>query len=146
MCFQVQASSVISLLQSDIKSSLKAAFRNLDGPLSVTDWCKGRGQVVDTVNMGEGLSAESSVGECRDPSSTMTLSGGEPLSPCQSTVGPTSLKGWYTLKGRLKLEYGQWSLIFAITINESLEWYCNWLFYRDLSLNSYRKFCMCMFL
>nr|POE66735.1 isoform 2 of mediator of rna polymerase ii transcription subunit 13 [Quercus suber] len=43
----VHASSAISLLQSDIKTALKSAFNTLDGPLSVTDWCKGRNQSGD---------------------------------------------------------------------------------------------------
>lgn len=94
--FQVHASSTISLLQSDIKSALKAAFGNgnLEGPLSVIDWCKGRSQVGDAVNFGDSFSGESSVGECRDPSSTIT---GEPLSPSQSTlVGSSNIKGKLT--------------------------------------------------
>lgn len=42
------ASSVIGLLHSDIKVALKSAFGNLDGPLLVTDWCKGRSQPGDS--------------------------------------------------------------------------------------------------
>lgn len=84
--FQVHASTVISLLQSDIKTALKSAFTNLEGPLSVTDWCKGRSQLVDTGSMVDGVSAESSISECRDSS--------EPLSPSQSSVcGSSSFKG-----------------------------------------------------
>ncbi|KAK7265984.1 hypothetical protein RIF29_18621 [Crotalaria pallida] len=82
----VHASSVISLLQSDIKSALKSAFSNLEGPLSVTDWCKGRNQLVDAVSMVDGVSAESSISECRDSS--------EPMSPSQSSVG-----GSFSIKG-----------------------------------------------
>ncbi|KAK4266691.1 hypothetical protein QN277_027573 [Acacia crassicarpa] len=78
----VHASTVISLLQSDIKTALKSAFSNLEGPLSVTDWCKGRNQSVDTGNVIDGVSAESSIGECRDSS--------EPMSPSQSSVGGSS--------------------------------------------------------
>ncbi|PKI35350.1 hypothetical protein CRG98_044264 [Punica granatum] len=99
----VHASSVLSLLQSDIKSALKAAFgnldglfgqrRNLEGPLTIQDWCKGRSQAADSGNLGDGFSAESSVGDCRDHSSTLTLSGGEPFSPCVSTaVASSNLK------------------------------------------------------
>lgn len=81
----VHASTVISLLQSDIKTALKSAFTNLEGPLSVTDWCKGRSQLVDTGSMVDGVSAESSISECRDSS--------EPLSPSQSSVcGSSSFK------------------------------------------------------
>jgi len=84
--FQVHASTVISLLQSDIKTALKSAFTNLEGPLSVTDWCKGRSQLVDTGSMVDGVSAESGISECRDSS--------EPLSPSQSSVcGSSSFKG-----------------------------------------------------
>lgn len=86
--------SVISLLQSDVKSALKDAFGNLDGPLSVTEWCKGRNQLGDVGNMADGFSAESSVGECRDPSSTTAFSGGEVSSPSQSTaVGSSNIRG-----------------------------------------------------
>lgn len=86
--------SVISLLQSDIKSALKAAFGNLDGPLSVTEWCKGRNQLGDVGNMADGFSAESSVGDCRDTSSTTTFSGGEVSSPSQSiAVGSSNIRG-----------------------------------------------------
>lgn len=95
---------MLSFLYSDIKSALKAAFgsidglfghrRKLEGPLTVQDWCKGRSHVGDTGNMGDAFSAESSVGECRDPSSTMTLSGGEPFSPSLSTaVASSNFKG-----------------------------------------------------
>ncbi|KRH31605.1 hypothetical protein GLYMA_11G256800v4 [Glycine max] len=78
----VDASTVISLLQSDIKTALKSAFSNLEGPLSVTDWCKGRNQLVDTGSIVDGVSAESSINECRDSS--------EPMSPSQSSVGGSS--------------------------------------------------------
>ncbi|KAK4740779.1 hypothetical protein SAY87_024367 [Trapa incisa] len=105
----VHASSVLSLLYSDIKSALKSAFgsmdglsghrRKLEGPLTVQDWCKGRSHAGDTGNMGDGLSAESSVGESRD---TMSLSGGEPYSPSLSTAVATS-----NLKGSIGVECGK---------------------------------------
>ncbi|XP_014626292.1 mediator of RNA polymerase II transcription subunit 13-like isoform X3 [Glycine soja] len=78
----VHASTVISLLQSDIKTALKSAFPNLEGPLSVTDWCKGRNQLIDTGSVVDGVSAESNINECRDSS--------EPMSPSQSSVGGSS--------------------------------------------------------
>ncbi|KAE9587864.1 putative mediator complex, subunit Med13 [Lupinus albus] len=82
----VHASTVISLLQSDVKTALKSAFSNLEGPLSVTDWCKGRNQLVDVGSVVDGVSAESSISECRDSS--------EPMSPSQSSVGgSSSIKG-----------------------------------------------------
>ncbi|KAK2641530.1 hypothetical protein Ddye_023293 [Dipteronia dyeriana] len=90
----IHASSVISLLQSEIKTALKSAFGVLDGPLSVTDWCKGRGQTGDAGAMGDG-SAESTVTECRDSSSTVThsVTVGEAVSPSHSSGGgPSSLK------------------------------------------------------
>ncbi|KAG2675251.1 hypothetical protein I3760_13G175200 [Carya illinoinensis] len=82
----VHASSVINLLQSDIKTALKSAFSILDGPLSVNDWCKGRNPSVDAGSTGDGFSAESSISECRDSSSTV----GEPMSPSQSSAGGAS--------------------------------------------------------
>lgn len=95
---------MLSLLHSDIKSALKAGFANMDGqfglirklegPLTIQDWCKGRSPVGDIGNLGDGFSAESSVGECRDPSSTVTLSCGEPFSPSlSSAVASSNLKG-----------------------------------------------------
>ncbi|XP_057963111.1 mediator of RNA polymerase II transcription subunit 13 [Malania oleifera] len=86
----VHASCVISLLQSDIKTALKSAFSNLDGPLSVNDWCKGRSQSGDVATTCEGFSADSTVSECRDSSSTVTLSVGDPISPSQSSSGGSS--------------------------------------------------------
>lgn len=83
----IQASSVISLLHSEIKTALKSAFGPLDGPLTVTDWCKGRGQSSD-IATADGSSVESAEG--RDPCSTVTLSMGEPMSPSQSSVGTIS--------------------------------------------------------
>lgn len=85
----VQASSAISLIQSDIKAALRSAFGTFDGPLPVTDWCRGCSQFGD---VGDGFSAESSasVSECRDSSSTVTLSAVEPISPLQSSAGGSS--------------------------------------------------------
>ncbi|KAL5834084.1 hypothetical protein ACOSQ3_017758 [Xanthoceras sorbifolium] len=95
----IHASSVISLLQSEIKTALKSAFGVLDGPLSVTDWCKGRGQSGDAGAIGDG-SAESTITECRDSSSTVTLSVGEAMSPSQSSGGgSSSLKVPITMDG-----------------------------------------------
>ncbi|XP_039014736.1 LOW QUALITY PROTEIN: mediator of RNA polymerase II transcription subunit 13-like [Hibiscus syriacus] len=86
----IHASSVISLLHSDIKSALKSAFGSLDGPLSVTDWCRGRSQSGDVGASGDGSSTESNISECRDSSSTVTLSVGEAMSPSQTSVGGSS--------------------------------------------------------
>lgn len=90
--FQVQASAAISLIQSDIKAALRSAFGSFDGPLPVTDWCRCRGQSGD---VSEGfLESSASVSECRDSSSTVTLSAVEPISPLQSSAGGSScLKG-----------------------------------------------------
>ncbi|KAJ4977034.1 hypothetical protein NE237_002140 [Protea cynaroides] len=84
------ASSVISLLQSDIKAALKSAFANLDGPLSVTDWCRGRNQSGDAGTLCDGYSAESSLSESKDASSAVTLAIGEPISPSQSSTSGSS--------------------------------------------------------
>lgn len=90
---QVHASSVISLLQSDMKVALKSAFGNLDGPLTVTDWCKGRSQLGDAAIVSDGYAVESTVGEVKDSSSSVTLAGGEPISPSQSSGGSSCFKG-----------------------------------------------------
>lgn len=78
---QVQASSVISLLQSDVKTALKSAFGTSDGPLSVTDWCKGRSQSSDAGATCDTLSAESTLSEYRDSSNTASISMVDPVSP-----------------------------------------------------------------
>lgn len=88
----------MSLLQSDMKTALKSAFGTLDGPLSVTDWCKGRGQLGDSGSTGDGLSAESTVNESKDSSSTVMLNIGEPISPSHSSAsGSSSLKGMHVI-------------------------------------------------
>ncbi|KAJ9141059.1 hypothetical protein P3X46_031639 [Hevea brasiliensis] len=86
----IHASSVISLLQSEIKTALKSAFENLDGPLSVTDWCRGRSQSGDVGTTCDGSLADSTLSECKDSSSTVCLSVGEPMSPAQSSAGASS--------------------------------------------------------
>ncbi|XP_038695837.1 mediator of RNA polymerase II transcription subunit 13-like isoform X1 [Tripterygium wilfordii] len=88
----IHPSSVISLLQSEIKTALKSAFGNLDGPLPVIDWCKGRSQSCDVPMTGDGSFAESTISEYRDSSSTITLSVGEPMSPAHSSAGSSTLK------------------------------------------------------
>ncbi|XP_010534871.1 PREDICTED: mediator of RNA polymerase II transcription subunit 13-like [Tarenaya hassleriana] len=60
---EILPSSVINLLQSDIKTALKSAFSQLDGPLTVTDWCKGRSQSGDGGALPEGSTAESALSE-----------------------------------------------------------------------------------
>ncbi|GMI88711.1 Mediator of RNA polymerase II transcription subunit 13, GRAND CENTRAL, MACCHI-BOU 2 [Hibiscus trionum] len=84
----IHASYVISLLHSDIKSALKSAFGSLDGPLSVTDWCRGRSQSGDIGASADGSSIESNISERRDSSSTVTV--GEAMSPSQTSVGGSS--------------------------------------------------------
>ncbi|KAH9604005.1 hypothetical protein KSS87_023608 [Heliosperma pusillum] len=86
----VQASSVIGLLQSDMKVALKSAFGTVDGPLSVIDWCKGRSQSVDAGTLLEALSAESSVSDYRDSSNTAVTSLEDPLSPPLASVSVSS--------------------------------------------------------
>lgn len=96
LSFQVQSSLTIGLLQSDIKAALKSAFSSADGPLSVTDWCRGRNPSNESGMNCDGLSAESiaSASECRDSSSTVTVSVGEPMSPSLTSAGGASgLKG-----------------------------------------------------
>lgn len=89
----VSASSVIGLMQSDIRTALRSTFRALDGPLSITDWCKGRSLSSDSGFMGDGFSVELTGGECRDSSGTPSLSLGDSLSPSQSSaVGSPCLK------------------------------------------------------
>ncbi|XP_015878817.2 mediator of RNA polymerase II transcription subunit 13 isoform X3 [Ziziphus jujuba] len=86
---EVHVSSVISLLQSDIKTALKSAFDILDGPLSVTEWCKGRNQSGEAGSTSDLFSSESTISEFRD-SSSAAASVGEPMSPSQSSAGGSS--------------------------------------------------------
>ncbi|GMH10269.1 hypothetical protein Nepgr_012110 [Nepenthes gracilis] len=81
----VHASSVISLLQSDMKAALKSAFGTLDGPLSVTDWCKGCFQSGDAGGIGDGFSAESSLSECTAMASIV-----DKVSPLQTSASVPS--------------------------------------------------------
>lgn len=85
-----------SLLQTDLKLALKSAFgdRNIDGPLLVTDWCKGHNQVSDGGVLGDGYSAECGMSETRDSSTSVGITPGEPISPSlSSTSGPSILRG-----------------------------------------------------
>ncbi|PIA29244.1 hypothetical protein AQUCO_06100036v1 [Aquilegia coerulea] len=106
----VHASSVISLLHSDIKVALKSAFGNLDGPLLVTDWCKGRNQLSDTGNPNDVYSGESATGDAKDSLSAVTLAAGEPMSPTNSSGGSSCLKDGVrvdeTTQRRLNQEIG----------------------------------------
>ncbi|EOY08936.1 RNA polymerase II transcription mediators isoform 1 [Theobroma cacao] len=121
----IHASSVISLLHSDIKSALKSAFGNLDGPLSVTDWCKGRGQSGDVGASADGSSAESNTNECRDSSTTVTHSVGEAMSPSQTSVGGSSvLKVTGALDGGKVEETSQRRLNQEISGSESEQQQC----------------------
>ncbi|XP_057538782.1 mediator of RNA polymerase II transcription subunit 13 [Amaranthus tricolor] len=88
-----QPSSVLSLLQSDVKTALKSAFSNSEGPLSVMDWCKGRSQSVDVGTISEAISAESSLSEYRESSNASAISMGNPVSPSQPSAGiPSGLR------------------------------------------------------
>lgn len=114
--FQVNASSVITLIQSDIKNALKSAFGILEGPLSVTDWCKGRNQSGDAGTTGDGFSAEHGVNEGRDSSSTVTI--GEPISPSQSSAGGSSC-----IKGIVVLLFSQWIFYFIFMYQQLDYWH-----------------------
>ena len=100
---------MITLIQSDIKNALKSAFGILEGPLSVTDWCKGRNQSGDVGTTGDGFSAEHGVNEGRDSSSTVTI--GEPISPSQSSAGGSSC-----IKGIVVLLFSQWNFFCVPTV------------------------------
>ena len=81
---QVSESSMFSLLQSDIRTALKSAFGNMDGPLSVIDWCRGRSNPAESAASGDAYSFQYSIGDIREPSSTMSI-GGDSMSPPQPT-------------------------------------------------------------
>lgn len=89
---QVPVTAVISLLHSEIKSALKSAFGNVDGPMPVIDWCMGRSQSGDSGSAGDGYSFQYPNSETRDSSNTVTL-GGESMSPSQSTGASSSIRG-----------------------------------------------------
>ncbi|EEC79315.1 hypothetical protein OsI_20152 [Oryza sativa Indica Group] len=81
---EVSDSSVISLLQSDIKAALKTAFANMDGPLLVTDWCRGRSNAAEYASMGDAYSFQHPTGDIRESSSSISI-GGDSMSPPQSS-------------------------------------------------------------
>lgn len=80
---QVSESSTTGLLQSDIKSALKTAFANMDGPLSVIDWCRGRSNIAESVAMGDAYSFHYT-GDIRESSNSIPI-GGDAMSPPQSS-------------------------------------------------------------
>jgi mediator of RNA polymerase II transcription subunit 13 len=75
---------MIGLLQSDIKSALKTAFANMDGPLSVVDWCRGRSNIAESAAMGDAYSFHYTTGDIRDTSNSIPI-GGDAMSPPQSS-------------------------------------------------------------
>ncbi|AQL02787.1 polymerase II transcription-mediator3 [Zea mays] len=81
---EVSEPSMISLLQSDIRVALKAAFANMDGPLSVIDWCRGRGNAAESAGTGDAYSFQYSSGDILEPSSSLSI-GGDSMSPPQPT-------------------------------------------------------------
>ncbi|XP_020581529.1 mediator of RNA polymerase II transcription subunit 13 [Phalaenopsis equestris] len=87
----LQVSNVISLLQSDIKLGLKSAFPSSEGPLSLTEWCKGRHQLGDSGTCGDGHPFQFTMGESKDSQNTVSL-GSEPISPPQSGGGSSCIK------------------------------------------------------
>lgn len=96
---EVSESSMIGLLQSDIKTALKAAFANMDGPLSVIDWCRGRSNAADSAAMGDAYSFQYSTGDIRETSSSIPI-GGDAMSP-PSDRGTSELehhKGYHRVR------------------------------------------------
>ncbi|CAN0858197.1 Mediator of RNA polymerase II transcription subunit 13 [Linum grandiflorum] len=90
----IHASSVSSLLHTEIKAALKSAFGNLDGPLSAADWCTGRSFSSGGSTICDGSVIDSTLSEARDSSSSFSLSMGEPMSPAHSSAGgSSSLRG-----------------------------------------------------
>lgn len=92
----VSPAAVMSLLQSDIRVALKTAFgeTSLDGPLLITDWCRGRVQLGEGGHIGEGYSGENAPNDSKEAISTVTVAIGEPITPPQcSTGGSVNLKG-----------------------------------------------------
>ncbi|XP_037444717.1 mediator of RNA polymerase II transcription subunit 13-like isoform X1 [Triticum dicoccoides] len=81
---EVSESSMIGLLQSDIKSALKTAFANMDGPLSVIDWCRGRSNIAESAAMGDAYSFHYTTGDIRETSNSIPI-GGDAMSPPQSS-------------------------------------------------------------
>uniref|UniRef100_A0ACD5XVG0 Uncharacterized protein n=1 Tax=Avena sativa TaxID=4498 RepID=A0ACD5XVG0_AVESA len=81
---EVSESSMIGLLQSDIKTAVKTAFSNMDGPLSVIDWCRGRSNVAESAVMGDAYSFQYTPGDTRETSSSIPI-GGDAMSPAQSS-------------------------------------------------------------
>ncbi|KAG0487445.1 hypothetical protein HPP92_009540 [Vanilla planifolia] len=87
----IQVSNVTSLLQSDIRFGLKSAFSSLEGPLSLTEWCRGRHQLGDSGTIGDAYSFQFSMAESKDALSSVSL-GTEPICPPQSGINSSSLR------------------------------------------------------
>ncbi|KAL6846903.1 hypothetical protein ACP4OV_022756 [Aristida adscensionis] len=83
---EVSESFMISLLQSDIRTALKTTFANMDGPLSVIDWCRGRGNAVESAGTGDAYSFQYSTGDIREGPSAMSIVG-DSFSPPQLSSG-----------------------------------------------------------
>jgi mediator of RNA polymerase II transcription subunit 13 len=75
---------MIGLLQSDIKAALKTAFANMDGPLPVIDWCRGRSNIAESAAMEDAYSFQYTPGDAREGSSSIPI-GGDAMSPAQSS-------------------------------------------------------------
>ncbi|XP_006655580.1 mediator of RNA polymerase II transcription subunit 13 [Oryza brachyantha] len=95
---EVSESSVISLLQSDIKTALKTAFASMDGPLLVTDWCRGRSNAAESASIGDAYSFQHPTGDIRESSSSISI-GGDSMSP------PLSSHVMSNDRGTLELEH-----------------------------------------
>lgn len=92
----VSPAAVMSLLQSDIRIALKTAFgdTNLDGPLLITDWCRGRVQLGEGGHIAEGYSGENASNDSKEATSIVTAAIGEPITPPQcSAAGSVNIKG-----------------------------------------------------
>ncbi|KAL6647791.1 hypothetical protein ACP70R_015228 [Stipagrostis hirtigluma subsp. patula] len=100
---EVSESSMISLLQSDIRTALKTAFANMDGPLSVIDWCRGRGNAAESAGMGDAYSFQYSTGDIREAPGAMSMVGDSisPPQPSSSNRGTSELdhqKGYHRVR------------------------------------------------
>ena len=92
----VSPMTLMTSLQSTIRIALKTTFgdTNLDGPLLITDWCRGRVQLGEGGHIAEGYSGKNASNDSKEATSIVTAAIGEPITPPQCSAGSSiNLKG-----------------------------------------------------
>ncbi|KAJ7531433.1 hypothetical protein O6H91_14G043800 [Diphasiastrum complanatum] len=95
---EVSPATVATLLQSDVRQAMVAAFGDvkLAGPLKVADWCRGKVPISESTQTGDTSSAGCGYSDSKDLASSITVAVGEPITPPQCTGGGLSGSKAYT--------------------------------------------------